>query len=181
MRELFFTAFVLACVVQIIILCKLIIRKNNVLLKRTIIPFAVFFAYVICIYVFDFVIPYYVLLLSLVCVFLNSFIGHYLDYYNKSKVFDRFLHCLGSFSYALLLYCTLINLTLSGGSKLFRTVSVAAIGIAAGAVFEILEFLSDKKQHSKNQKGLKDTNFDIIFNIIGSVAAGVFAYAALLD
>lgn len=181
MREVFFTAFTLMCVVEIIILYRFITRKNPVLLRQSAMPFVLYILYLIAVYVFDFDIPYYVLLLSLIGLFLSSFVGHYLGYYNKSQVFDRFLHCVNSFSHALLLYYTLINLTEAGGSKLFRAVFIASIGIAAGAMFEILEFSADKKQRIKNQKGLKDTDFDIIFNTIGAAAAAIFAYCVFLD
>lgn len=45
-----------------------------------------------------------------------------------------------------------------------------------GAIHEVMEFDTDLRQNSKMQKGLKDTNFDIVFDIIGSVLAAAVVF-----
>lgn len=64
--------------------------------------------------------------------------------------------------------------------RVFLALFILILGIALGAVHEILEFVADIRQNSHMQKGLKDTNLDIIFNVIGSVLAAVAAYFAML-
>jgi hypothetical protein len=184
MGVIFYSALAIICIVEIYIVYKLIKKKNKTILKQATFPLIVFFLYLIAVYLLNLNIPYYVLLLSLLTVFIDALVGRYLDYYNKSKTFDRFLHAFGTFSFALLFFYTLINLTEPGGSKFLQAAFIAAIGIANGAAFEIIEFAIDskqkQKQNIKHQRGLKDTNFDIIFNIIGSLSAALFAYSVFL-
>jgi uncharacterized membrane protein YjdF len=69
----------------------------------------------------------------------------------------------------------------SGGSKIFRALFIVFLGISIGAIFEIIEFIIDthkkeESQRAKMQKGLKDTDFDLICDIIGSALGSIFAY-----
>jgi hypothetical protein len=75
----------------------------------------------------------------------------------------------------LLIYLTISKVTVPGGSVVFRAVFVAALGIAAGALFEIFEFVHDLKNKTDLQRGLTDTDFDLIFDVIGSAAASILA------
>ena len=107
------------------------------------------------------------------------FCGYYLDLYNHSPyVFDRSLHAFGAFSFSLTAYCIIAGVTQPGGSLLFRALFVFCIGNTLGAVFELLEAAHDSKKNVpvKGQKGLQDTNMDMLFNAIGSLLAGVFSY-----
>jgi len=56
-----------------------------------------------------------------------------------------------------------------------RFVFVAAIGMAAGSLNEIIEFAADTlmKPQFLNQPSLQDTDVDLISNTIGSVLAGI--------
>ena len=49
-----------------------------------------------------------------------------------------------------------------------------------GVVFEIIEFTHDSLLKTKKQKGLIDTDFDLISDVIGAIIAGVFAFYVLL-
>lgn len=145
----------------------------------------------LAIWVLKITVPSYLLLLTMLTALGACFIGHYLEYYTKSKTFDRYLHGFGSFSFSLLTYCILVHYTESGGSLLFRAIFVFLIGNTLGIIFELIEMSHDKKasqkrqeklkNNEKSQKGLKDTNMDILFNLIGSVLAGIFAYFWLLQ
>ena len=106
----------------------------------------------------------------------NNFIGEYLNVYNTSKYFDRFLHAFGSLSFALYNYSILDKLSMHTITpKYYIPIFVAAIGISLGCIYEIYEFVLDSITNSKNQHGLKDTNFDLISDIIGSSIAGIIA------
>jgi len=123
----------------------------------------------------------YILILIIITLFGHSFIGNYLNLYNKSQHFDRYLHLFGSFSNALFIFSiitNIINPTVS--SKLYSALFVISLGISSGVFFEILEFSQDSTANTNHQKGLKDTNLDLIYNIIGSLIAGVFAYFLLI-
>lgn len=142
-------------------------------------PFVGFALLLTAYFIWRFVIPYYVLFLMLATIFLHTFVGFYLDYYEKSQTFDRFLHAFGTFSSALLMFHLLKNLLTFSGSRLFIAVFVFILGLACGAVFELFEFTADAFKKSHNQKGLRDTNFDLLFNFIGSLLASLFMFAFL--
>lgn len=173
----FFTLFVFA---EVFIGFRYIKTGQGKHLKSTAVPAGLFAVYLLALCIFRISIPYLVLSLATVTVFLHTFVGLYLNLYRKSKVYDRYLHGFGAFSFALLLYLTLSGITAPGGSVVFRAVFVASIGIASGAVFEIVEFLHDLKSESDMQRGLIDTDFDLIFDVIGSAAAAILAAIAYL-
>ena len=105
---------------------------------------------------------------------LITIIGNYLKVYNTSKYYDRFLHALGSFSFSLFYYSILTKTTtLTIEPKFYISIFVASIGISLGCIYEIYEFISDSIIKSNNQHGLKDTNFDLISDVIGSIIAGI--------
>jgi len=134
----------------------------------------------LAIWIFGLIVPSYLILLTMLTVLLACAVGDYLGYYERSKIFDRYLHAYGSFSFALFSYCVLDDLTQVGGSKIFRALCVFLIGNTLGALFELIEARHDTKSKVKSQKGLKDTDMDMLSNMIGSVLAGVFAYVWLL-
>ena len=49
------------------------------------------------------------------------------------------------------------------------------LGISLGVLLEMEELLHDTFSKSKGQHGLKDTNFDLIANIIGAILAGLIS------
>lgn len=132
------------------------------------------------IWILHFLVPPYVVLLAMLAVFINCFFGYYLDWFNRSMVFDRYLHAYGSFSFALLAYSLIQNLFETGGSKTFQSLFVFTTGMALGAIFELIEARSDYKKGTNNQRGLQDTDMDLLGDLIGSMVAGVFAYLYLL-
>lgn len=126
-------------------------------------------------------VPSYLLLLSMLVVFGACFLGHYLGGYTKSRTFDRYLHAFGAFSYSLFAYCILDNYIDTGGSLLFQAIFIFLAGNTLGVLFEFTEMWHDrKKDEPKSQKGLRDTDMDMLANLIGSALAGVYAYFWLL-
>lgn len=147
--------------------------------RSTYIIYAVIF---FAVWIFNIDVPAYQLLLSMLTILGSCFFGHYLEFYTKSKTFDRYLHGFGSFSFSLLTYCILDDYISTGGSVLFRAIFFFLLGNTLGVLFEFLEMMHDakKKKEPKSQKGLRDTDMDMIFNMIGSLLAGIFAYFWIL-
>ena len=95
-------------------------------------------------------------------------------HYNISKYYDRLLHAFGSFSFSLFFYSILDKITIPTiYSKFYISIFVTTIGISLGCIFEIYEFILDSTTNSNNQHGLTDTNYDLISDVIGSIAAGI--------
>ncbi len=120
-------------------------------------------------------VPPEILLSTMLTVFAACVFGHYLKYFTQSRVFDRYLHAFGTFSFAPLAYCILDRFVETGGSTLFRTLFVFLTGNMLGVLFELVEMCHDEKNAAKDQKGLMDTDMDLLFNLIGSAIAGVYA------
>jgi VanZ family protein len=118
--------------------------------------------------------------MGLFAIFLDAFFGLYLDLYNRTTRFDRLAHAYGTFAASILLYHLVAALTTPGGSAAFRAVLVFALGVAAGAGYELYEFAKDRKLGTRDQHGLEDTNIDLIFDFIGAFAAALFALIAFL-
>lgn len=119
-------------------------------------------------------------LLWLLTILGHTFIGEYYTLYRKSKTYDRYLHLVGSFVFSYFIYSILSSLIKPvPASKIYVAILIATIGITAGVIFELLEFLLDtagkKAKYEKSQHGLADTDYDMIFNVIGCVAAAVFS------
>jgi hypothetical protein len=132
-------------------------------------------------YILNFQVKSFIIFLVLITIIGNSLIGNYLNLYNSSKYYDRFLHALGSFSFSLFYYSILIKTTaLTISPKFYISIFIAILGISLGCIFEIYEFITDSTRKIKNQHGLVDTDFDLISDVIGSVSAGILSIFILL-
>jgi hypothetical protein len=180
MEAAFYVLFVLFILAEVFIAIKYVQKGKSKCLKSILVPAGLYIIYLLTLCIFFIRVPYFVLSLATITIFLHTYVGLYLDMYRKSKIYDRYLHGFGSFSFALLLYLTLSGITVPGGTVVYRAVFVASIGIASGAVFEIVEFLHDLKSKTDMQRGLIDTDFDLIFDVIGSAAAAILAAIAYL-
>jgi hypothetical protein len=159
---------------------KLLIKRQKVGARASIVSFSMLFTYTLIILIIDLHISYIILLLSIIALFFYSYVGFYLQYFKKSRVFDRFLHGYGTFTFTLLVYESIIIIILNGGSKFYQALFVFFLGIALGSIHEIIEFIADMSQHSQMQKGLRDTNFDMVFNVLGAAAAAAAAYLFII-
>lgn len=128
------------------------------------------------IWMFKLTVASYVMVFSILAVFFTCFFGYYLEYYLRSKTFDRFLHAFGSFSFAQLSFCILDDFIDTNSSKIFQSAFVFLLGNTLGIIIELTEAKLDKKADIKNQKGLKDTNMDLLSDMIGSILAGIVAF-----
>ena len=105
----------------------------------------------------------------------HALVGECLGYYYKSKIYDRFLHLVGSFSFALLGFLLLDRIvTPFDGGRLYASLFVITLGISLSTLLEIAEFVHDSVSNkTKSQHGLTDTDFDLIFNVLGAIVAGL--------
>lgn len=176
MKLFYGIVFIVYAAAEFFIIVRLKKRRQKTGARATIRSFGMILLLTLSVYLFNLKMSYLLMILAVVFVFLDSYIGYYLNYYTKSRIVDRWLHCYGTFTLSLLFYNLILLVTQEGGSKVFRALFVLLLGIALGAVHEIMEFVTDLKQNSKMQKGLRDTNLDNIFNIIGSSLAAATAY-----
>lgn len=153
---------------------------NKLYFKALLIPNLLFGLYVAAEAIFDIGVPEIIRCFVIIALFIHTFFGYFKDLYTRSKTFDRYLHAYGSFAFALFFYTLLSQLmNASVTPKLFGAVLAAFTGIAMGALFEIVEFAIDVKMPVKTQRGLKDTDMDLIFDVIGSAAAGAAVFFLL--
>ena len=149
-------------------------KKNYSFFIEDIVTYALYLIFLFVQYKLNFHVIASIILLVLITITGHSLIGKYLNVYNNSKYYDRFLHAFGSLSFSLFVYSILSKNTMHTiYPKLYMSIFVATIGISLGCIFEIYEFILDSANNSKNQHGLKDTNFDLISDVIGSTIAGI--------
>ena len=181
MAILFWIVYAVFLLIEIFIAYRYISTGNKLYMKSVLVTNIVFALYVIADEVFGIGVPYLVRILAIAAMFIHTFFGYFKDRYTRSHIFDRYLHAYGCFAYALFIYSFISQLLHAEVSpKLFGGIMVAFTGIAAGAVFEIIEYFIDKRMPVKTQRGLKDTDVDLICDVIGSIAAGVAAYLFML-
>jgi uncharacterized membrane protein YjdF len=163
------------------IVCRYIRTGNKMYVKSVLTVNILFALYTVADEVFGIGVPYLVRILVIIGMFLHTFFGYFKDLYTRSRTFDRYVHAYGSFAYALFFYALLSRIFAASVSpKLFAALMVMFVGIAAGGVFEIIEYFVDKRMPVKTQRGLKDTDVDLICDVIGSAAAGIAAYFFML-
>ena len=178
---IFIILFIVFTIFEVYITIQFKKKKLSNYLNETIISYLGFCLYLLIEFLCKFSVSEYILILVMLTIFGHTFIGDFLNYYNKSKRFDRYLHAYGSFSFALFAYFV-IEKTIKPviNSNLFSALFVVTLGISLGVIFEIIEFSHDTALKTQTQRGLKDTDFDLIADVIGSAIAGIFAFCVLL-
>lgn len=153
------------------------IRRNNIKLYYGF--FATYLCFLLFVYLenkFDFYIYDLVLLLVIATIFGHFYIGENLKFYYRcnTKYYDRGLHFFGTAAFTLFAYLLIlrtIHPTLNPSAVIF--IFILSLGVFIGVVFELLEFCFDSIFKTNNQSGLIDTNFDLIFDILGAALAGI--------
>lgn len=118
----------------------------------------------------------YIRVVLIVTFLSHSLFGEYFRAYYTTGWFDNGLHLFGSFSFALFSYellSTFISIS-SSKPKTLTFLLVSLLGICLGTFFELIEFSLDQLLHEHNQFGLIDTDLDLVFDVIGSLLAGLF-------
>lgn len=161
-------------IVQLLLISVFMLKAEYMHVFQSLIILAVFLLLIYFEKRFNLHIENYIRGLIILALISHSFIGEYLKVYDTSFVFDKTLHFFGTFSYTLLVYSILVKtIYTKPNSNLFSFILIASLGISLGTVFEIIEFTGDTFFHSYCQKGLLDTNLDMLFNIFGSCLAGI--------
>lgn len=177
MAIVFWIVYALYLLAEAFIAYRFISTGNKLYLKSVLVSNVLFALYVAADEFFAIGVPHLLRLFVIAAMFIHTFIGYYKDRYTRSHKFDRYLHAYGCFAYALFLYSLLTRLIAAQVKPmLFEAIMVAFTGIAIGAIFELIEFLIDQKMPVKTQRGLIDTDVDLICDVIGSVLAGAASY-----
>ena len=133
------------------------------------------FAYTVCEYIYKLRINYYIRLAVVISIIGDGLLGFYFNLYVLSPFFDRIQHMFAAYALALFFYSIAMCFMKSAIKFRWMTfIVVTAIGMAAGSLYEIMEFAVDTilKPQILNQPSLQDTDFDLLSNAVGSVFAG---------
>ena len=155
-------------------------KKKASYCRHTITGTVLLLSYILADYLFKLSVPKYTLILVMLALLIHTVFGFMFDCYLKSKLFDRYLHAFGAFSFALFLYAIIEAIwNPITVPTVYSSLFVATLGISSGVIFEIIEFIEDSLSKTRNQKGLTDTDWDLIADMTGSAIAGIFAFFKL--
>lgn len=173
-------SIILFTIIELLLLPKFSAKRDKIAKKSAIASIVFLWLIFIVSYIFKFSMPYIAYILAIVSLLMDSYLGYYRSLYYRTKKYDRIQHVIGSFSFAIFFYFFLSNIFEYGGSKVFQAFYVLLLGVFYGTVYELIEFISDSRNREKMQRGLKDTDFDMLSDLIGSLAAAVMAYLVFL-
>lgn len=126
--------------------------------------------------------PWEVNLLVAVSFYLHV-MGHVGEYYvTLAPYYDKLTHLVSSVTVALIAFFLAVLAEHQGDLRLTRTaiiVFILVFTLAAGAVWEIYEFVADQVFGTNLQHGNIDTMSDLIVDLAGAVIVAVLAAIAL--
>jgi hypothetical protein len=101
--------------------------------------------------------------------------GYALDLYGRFWWFDRVLHACTIFALTVWLALILCRRALRGGdgNGALLVLLIASVGVAAGAVWEVMEWIFDRIAPGDVIKGKNDTIIDIVMDTVGALLAGL--------
>jgi hypothetical protein len=107
--------------------------------------------------------------------------GYALDLYQRFWWFDRILHGCTIFALTLWLAVFVCRRVLGGGAgqEVLLVLTIASVGLAVGALWEVAEWGFDQVAPGDVIKGKNDTIIDIVMDTIGAVLAGLVSLAFL--
>lgn len=120
--------------------------------------------------------PFELDLLVTLSIFLHTFMGEWLNFYNRVWMYDKLLHVYGSAVIALLAFVITYSLHYTKKVRLsipligFFTVTFA---MAVGGIWEIGEFAIDRLFGKETQNGLADTMWDMIYDLLGGIVVAM--------
>lgn len=111
----------------------------------------------------------------IVIAILVNIAGYWLDLYDRFAWFDEVIHTYTAFSLTLLIALLLYGDVLAGvrRSPILLVLTVASLGVAIGALWEIAEWGYDLVSAGNDILGKRDTMIDLILDTVGAVAAGL--------
>ncbi|MFQ5585997.1 MAG: hypothetical protein ACE5GF_04155 [Thermodesulfobacteriota bacterium] len=107
-------------------------------------------------------------------IFAHIFFGEQMHFYERFWLWDKILHVYGSAVLSLLAFITVYTFHRTGKLKLtlpFIGLFTVVFTLAAGGIWEIAEFTVDKLLDLDTQRGLDNTMWDIINDLIGGMLA----------
>jgi hypothetical protein len=120
--------------------------------------------------------PFEMDLLITLALFLHTFLGEVLMFYERVWLWDKALHVYGSAVISMLAFMIVYTLHYTGKLRLtipfigFFTVTFA---LAVGSLWELAEFSVDFLFEKTTQKGLADTMWDLVYDLLGGVVIAV--------
>lgn len=109
-------------------------------------------------------------------IFLNTFMGEWLKFYEKIRLWDKFMHFYATAVAAILAFMVVYSLHYARKLRLtlpFIWVFTVVFAIAMGAMWELFEFWVDSLFGKRMQKGLPDTMWDMMYNLAAGVIIAV--------
>lgn len=116
--------------------------------------------------------PFELDLLITLSLFLHTFLGEGLEFYNKYWIWDKLLHVYGTAVIAILAFVTVYSLHYTKKLRLTLPLIILitfTFAMTMGALWEIGEFGVDQLFGKNAQKGLDDTMFDLINDLLGGL------------
>ncbi len=123
---------------------------------------------------YNITLPFELDLLITLSIFLHTFLGEGFDFYDRYHLWDKILHLYGGAVIGLLGF--VVAYTFHYTKKIRLTIPLIGIftvifAIAVGAMWEIGEFTVDAWFAKNTQRGLDNTMWDLINDLIGGVVA----------
>jgi hypothetical protein len=118
--------------------------------------------------------PFELDLLITLSIFLHTFLGEGLEFYSRYWLWDNLLHLFGSGVSAILAFVIVYSMHYTRKVRLTLPLIwffTATFAMALGGMWEIMEFGVDTIFDKNAQKGLDDTMVDMIYDLLGGIAA----------
>jgi hypothetical protein len=109
-------------------------------------------------------------------IFAHIFFGEQMHFYERFWLWDKILHVYGSAVVSLLAFILVYTFHSTGKLRLtlpFIGLFTVVFTLAVGGLWEIGEFTVDKLLDLNTQRGLDNTMWDIINNLIGGTLAAL--------
>ncbi len=116
---------------------------------------------------------------SLVVAAVINVAGYVWNLYDALPWFDEVIHGYTIFAMTLPIALLLYGVVLTGGRqyRLLLVLTIASIGLAIGALWEVAEWGYDQFTPTDDILGKTDTIIDLVMDTIGAVVAGIFCVA----
>ena len=107
--------------------------------------------------------------------------GYALDLYSRFWWFDRVLHACTIFALTFWLALFVCRRALRGGNGqgALLVLLIASVGVAAGAIWEVMEWVFDRIAPGDVIKGKNDTIIDIVMDTVGALLAAMASVKVL--
>ena len=111
----------------------------------------------------------------IVIAMLANIAGYVWNLYNQIRLFDEILHAFTTFALTLPIALLLYQVILIGAHSrpILFILTVACLGLAIGAIWEIAEWAYDQIVPGNVILGKNDTIIDLMVDTIGSIIAGI--------